>query len=178
MTTPTHAHSRTTGAAPERGQHRARALRHGASVSGLRSTLWAAPLLPRPAVITTGWTFSSRRSPSLSSSPCGASLHGAAHDAPTPAHRRAPERRRHTARNGPAWQRGAYPRNRGTDPMKAASVIAAIIAALSLAVALPAAWLTHVILCLQTGQWGFLIAGALIPPVAIVHGVGHWFGAW
>ena len=41
-----------------------------------------------------------------------------------------------------------------------------------------AAWLTHVIVCFQAGKWGFLIAGALFFPIAIVHGIGIWFGAW
>lgn len=44
--------------------------------------------------------------------------------------------------------------------------------------ALLAAWLTHIIVCLKDGEWGFLIAGALFFPVAIIHGVGCWFGAW
>jgi len=39
-------------------------------------------------------------------------------------------------------------------------------------------WLTHVIVCLQTAKWGFLIAGALIVPIAVIHGTGVWFGAW
>lgn len=39
-------------------------------------------------------------------------------------------------------------------------------------------WLTHVIVCLQTAKWGFLIAGALMFPIAIVHGTGIWFGVW
>jgi len=41
-----------------------------------------------------------------------------------------------------------------------------------------AAWLTHIIVCLSQGEWGFLVAGALFFPVAIIHGVGIWFGAW
>jgi hypothetical protein len=41
-----------------------------------------------------------------------------------------------------------------------------------------ASWLTHVIVCLKAGDWGFLIAGALFFPVAIVHGTGIWFGVW
>ena len=41
-----------------------------------------------------------------------------------------------------------------------------------------AAWATHVIVCLKTASWGFLIAGALMFPVAVVHGTGSWFGAW
>ena len=40
------------------------------------------------------------------------------------------------------------------------------------------AWGTHVFVCLSDGRWGFLIAGALFVPVAIVHGVGIWFGIW
>ncbi len=38
------------------------------------------------------------------------------------------------------------------------------------------AWLTHVIVCLSDGRWGFLIAGAICFPIAIVHGIGLWFG--
>lgn len=41
-----------------------------------------------------------------------------------------------------------------------------------------AAWLTHVIDCLKDGEWGFLIAGALMFPIAIIHGIGVWFGFW
>ena len=41
-----------------------------------------------------------------------------------------------------------------------------------------AAWLTHVIDCLKDGEWGFLIAGALMFPIAIIHGIGVWFGVW
>jgi hypothetical protein len=41
-----------------------------------------------------------------------------------------------------------------------------------------AAWLTHVVVCLDESKWGFLIAGALMFPIAIVHGAGIWFGLW
>lgn len=41
-----------------------------------------------------------------------------------------------------------------------------------------AAWATHIIVCLRDGEWGFLIAGALFFPVAIIHGIGCWVGAW
>lgn len=40
------------------------------------------------------------------------------------------------------------------------------------------AWLTHIVVCFQTDRWGFLIAGALFFPVAIIHGAGIWFGFW
>lgn len=39
-----------------------------------------------------------------------------------------------------------------------------------------AAWVTHVVHCLTHGQWGFLIAGAVMFPIAIVHGIGLWLG--
>jgi len=45
-------------------------------------------------------------------------------------------------------------------------------------IAMFGAWLTHVITCFSDERWGFLIAGALFFPVAIVHGIGIWFGAW
>lgn len=37
-------------------------------------------------------------------------------------------------------------------------------------------WLTHVITCLQDGAWGYLIAGALLIPIGILHGFGIWLG--
>jgi hypothetical protein len=39
-----------------------------------------------------------------------------------------------------------------------------------------AAWVTHIFVCLSDAMWGFLIAGAIFFPVAIVHGFGLWFG--
>lgn len=39
-----------------------------------------------------------------------------------------------------------------------------------------AAWATHVYVCLVNESWGFLLAGALMFPVAIFHGVGIWLG--
>jgi len=41
-----------------------------------------------------------------------------------------------------------------------------------------AAWITHVVVCLSAGKWGFLVAGALVFPIAIIHGFGIWLGAW
>jgi hypothetical protein len=41
-----------------------------------------------------------------------------------------------------------------------------------------AAWFTHLFVCFTSAKWGFLIAGALFFPVAIVHGVGIWIGIW
>jgi hypothetical protein len=41
-----------------------------------------------------------------------------------------------------------------------------------------AAWITHIVFCLKTAAWGFLIAGAIMAPIAVIHGTGVWFGAW
>ena len=26
--------------------------------------------------------------------------------------------------------------------------------------------------------WGFLVAGALVAPIGVIHGTGIWFGVW
>ena len=39
-----------------------------------------------------------------------------------------------------------------------------------------AAWFTHVFVCLSEEAWGFLIAGAIMFPIGIIHGIGIWFG--
>jgi len=49
---------------------------------------------------------------------------------------------------------------------------------LILAIGAVTAWLTHPFVCFTDDRWGFLIAGAIMFPVAIVHGVGIWFGVW
>ena len=41
-----------------------------------------------------------------------------------------------------------------------------------------AAWLTHVVHCFTTEAWGLLIGGAIFFPIAIVNGIGIWFGFW
>ena len=40
------------------------------------------------------------------------------------------------------------------------------------------AWLQHVIYCITYEKWGFLVAGAIMAPIGIVHGWGIWFGWW
>lgn len=37
-------------------------------------------------------------------------------------------------------------------------------------------WVTHVVVCLKTASWGFLIAGAIVFPIAWIHGTGIWLG--
>jgi hypothetical protein len=40
------------------------------------------------------------------------------------------------------------------------------------------AWLTHIVSCASDKLWGFLVVGALVFPVGIVHGLGSWLGLW
>ena len=47
-----------------------------------------------------------------------------------------------------------------------------------LALSVIPAWVTHVVRCITNEQWGFLIAGALAAPIAVIHGWGIWLGAW
>jgi hypothetical protein len=39
-----------------------------------------------------------------------------------------------------------------------------------------ASWITHIIVCLKTASWGFLIAGAILFPIAWIHGTAIWLG--
>jgi len=39
-----------------------------------------------------------------------------------------------------------------------------------------AAWLTHIVHCLMAAKYLLLIAGAIIAPVGVIHGIGLWFG--
>lgn len=40
-----------------------------------------------------------------------------------------------------------------------------------------AAWVTHIVTCLSSSSWGFLVAGAIAAPIGIVHGFLIWLGA-
>jgi hypothetical protein len=52
------------------------------------------------------------------------------------------------------------------------------IVALAFLAWLAASWITHVVVCFKSASWGFLIAGAIFFPVAVVHGTGVWFSFW
>lgn len=41
-----------------------------------------------------------------------------------------------------------------------------------------AAWLTHVVVSIQSASWILLLAGAILFPVGCVHGTGIWFGVF
>lgn len=49
---------------------------------------------------------------------------------------------------------------------------------LALVIASIVAWVTHVVVCIKTASWLFLITGAIFAPVGVIHGVGVWFGVW
>jgi len=59
-----------------------------------------------------------------------------------------------------------------------AAIIVATIAPIIISLTMLAALATHIIVCLKTAAWGFLIAGALFFPIGIIHGFGIWAGAW
>ncbi len=54
----------------------------------------------------------------------------------------------------------------------------ALLVWIGLVVWVVASWITHVVVCLKTASWGFLIAGAIMAPIGVIHGTGVWFGAW
>ena len=37
-------------------------------------------------------------------------------------------------------------------------------------------WITHIVYCIDTQQFGLLIAGAIFFPIGMIHGTGLWFG--
>ncbi len=39
-------------------------------------------------------------------------------------------------------------------------------------------WLQHLYTCFNLEKWGFLIAGAIVPPIGVIHGWGIWLGLW
>ncbi len=41
-----------------------------------------------------------------------------------------------------------------------------------------AAWFTHVVTCIGAEKWLFLIAGAVMAPIGVIHGIGIWIGVW
>ena len=38
------------------------------------------------------------------------------------------------------------------------------------------AWITHVVTCILAHEWLFMIIGALVAPIGVVHGVMIWMG--
>lgn len=56
-----------------------------------------------------------------------------------------------------------------SDTLKALAIVGAIFS-------LPAAWITHVIVSIQTSSWVLLVLGAFVFPIGIIHGFMVWFG--
>jgi len=54
----------------------------------------------------------------------------------------------------------------------------AVVSMIAFALASLAALITHVVVCIKAATWGLLIAGAILPPIGVIHGVGVWFGVW
>ena len=50
-----------------------------------------------------------------------------------------------------------------------------IMSLVLLLAAIPA-WITHVVVSIQTEQWVLLVVGALVAPVGVIHGFGIWLG--
>lgn len=44
------------------------------------------------------------------------------------------------------------------------------------AVLIFAGWVTHIVVAIQAQAWAFMIVGALLMPVAVVHGWSVWLG--
>lgn len=40
------------------------------------------------------------------------------------------------------------------------------------------AWIQHIITCINDAEWLFLIAGAILPFIGMIHGWGIWLGVW
>lgn len=41
-----------------------------------------------------------------------------------------------------------------------------------------AAWVTHVIVCIQHAAWILLLFGCFVAPVGVIHGIGVWLGVF
>ena len=63
-------------------------------------------------------------------------------------------------------------RNSSDGPVIAATLLFMFGAPLLIA----AGWLTHIIVAIKAQAWIFMIVGALIVPVAVVHGWAEWLG--
>lgn len=53
-----------------------------------------------------------------------------------------------------------------------------LVTGLALVISMILAWITHVIVCIQTSSWVLLVVGAFIAPIGIIHGVGSWLGVF
>ena len=56
--------------------------------------------------------------------------------------------------------------------------LGAIVAMIVFLITMFAAWFTHVVVCIKTASYLFLIAGAVFAPIGAIHGIGVWLGVW
>lgn len=56
--------------------------------------------------------------------------------------------------------------------------VLATLAAIALWATVIAAWVTHVVICIQSASWVLLAFGCIVAPVGVIHGAGAWFGVW
>jgi len=56
--------------------------------------------------------------------------------------------------------------------------VATVLLFVALPVIIFAAWLTHIVVSIKAGFWILLIAGALLFPIGVIHGIGYWLGAF
>lgn len=54
--------------------------------------------------------------------------------------------------------------------------LCSLLAMLSVILIPLAAWLTHIIYSIMVEKYLLLIAGAIFPPIGMIHGIGVWFG--
>ena len=73
------------------------------------------------------------------------------------------------ADNSYARNREAKPKDRGREGR---------LFGLTLGILTFAGWCQHLYTCVLDGNWGFLIAGAVITPIGIFNGWGIWLGWW
>lgn len=51
-----------------------------------------------------------------------------------------------------------------------------IILRLLILIIIFAPWFTHIIVCIKNEKWILLISGAIMVPIAWIHGIGIWVG--
>ena len=57
----------------------------------------------------------------------------------------------------------------------AVAVAGAVSALLFVATSI-AAMITHIVVCIKSASWLLLLAGALMPPIGVIHGIDCWRG--
>lgn len=65
-----------------------------------------------------------------------------------------------------------------SDDRQGVAVISIGLAYIALLLAIVAAWVTHVVVCIQHAAWILLLFGCLVAPAGVVHGFGVWLGVF